>query len=180
MLIYSQALRSILRIAILAGVLLTACSAPTPQAKVGAISPLPTHPPSPLSTPQNAKPVAPAEAPPPIAGKASISGLLLSSRTGAIIPDTMFYLTPAVGPDKRSMPPILIGPEESQGDIRGKSDVTGAFTLNGIPPGNYFLIVWSPYNWPEADVSATDITPRLIELKAQQAEPLGDVYAGWP
>ena len=92
----------------------------------------------------------------------------------------MFYLTPAVGPDKRSMPSILIGPEESQGDIRGKTDASGIFTLNGIPSGNYFLIVWSPYNWPEADISATDPTPRLIELKAQQGEPLGAVYAGWP
>ena len=92
----------------------------------------------------------------------------------------MFYLTPAVGPDKRSMPSILIGPEESRGDIRGQSDEAGTFTLNNIPPGNYFLIVWSPYNWPEADISATDLTPRLIELKAQQRESLGNVYVGWP
>lgn len=176
--IHSQTLRSVLRIAIFAGVLLTACS--TPQPKTGTVSPLSANPPSPLSTPQSEKPAAPAEAPLPIAGKASISGLLLSSRSGTVIPDTMFYLTPAVGPDKRSMPSILIGPEESQGDIRGKSDASGTFTLNGIPPGNYFLIVWSPYNWPEADISATDPTPRLIELKAQQAEPLGAVYAGWP
>jgi hypothetical protein len=92
----------------------------------------------------------------------------------------MFYLTPAIGPEKRAMPPILIGPEESQGDVRGQSDASGKITLNNITPGNYFLIVWAPYNWPEADTSATDPTPRLIELKANQREPLGVVYVGWP
>lgn len=176
--IHLQTIQVRIWVAILAGLLLAACSSPQPQG--GTVSPLPTISSSPLSTPQSQEPVAPSEAPVPEAGKASISGVLYSSRTGAIIPDTMFYLTPAVGPEKRAMPSILIGPEESQGDVRGQSDVSGKFTLNDITPGNYFLIVWAPYNWPEANTSATDPAPRLIELKADQREPLGVVYVGWP
>jgi hypothetical protein len=174
--IYSQALR-IVQIAVLSGALLSACSSPPPAAMN--VSPLSTIP-SPLPTVQSQKTVSTPVPPEPTAGQASISGVLYSSRSGGAIPGTMFYLTPAVGPEKRSMPSILIGPEESRGDIRGQSDEVGGFTLNNIPPGNYFLIAWSPYNWPEADVSATDMTPLLIELKAQQRKPLGNVYVGWP
>lgn len=176
--IHLQTTRARIRVVILAGLLLTACSSPLP--KVGIVSPLSTNLPSPLSTPENQAPIAPADAPVPVDGKASISGVLYSSRTGAVIPDTMFYLTPAVGPERRSMPSILIGPEESQGDIRGQTDGSGKFALNDITPGNYFLIVWAPYNWPEANNSATDLSPRLTELKANQREPLGIVYVGWP
>lgn len=175
MFIYPKMLRAVY-FTVLAAAALIACS---PPPNVATVSPLPTSP-SPLPTIQNQPPVASPEAPMPAAGQASISGVLYSARSGVSIPGTMFYLTPATGPEKRSMPSILIGPEESRGDIRGQSDATGAFTLNNIPPGNYFLIVWSPYNWPEADISAADPTPRLIELKAQQREALGDVYVGWP
>jgi hypothetical protein len=113
-------------------------------------------------------------------GKASISGTLYSYTIERILPETVFYLTPAVGEDKRSMPAILVGPIEEKGDIRGVTDINGQFALNDIPPGNYFLITWAPYNWAPAVISETEQRARLIELEAGQREALGILYLSWP
>lgn len=123
--------------------------------------------------------VAPIGAPQPGPGKASISGVLYSYTMSRVLPGTMFYLTRAVGNDNRTMPTWLIGPEVEKGDIRGWTDVNGQFALNNIPPGNYYLIIWAPYDWIPAENSSDDPTPRLIELGENQREPLGVVYVPW-
>ncbi len=161
--------------------LLNACASPKPER-----TPLPTPPQSPL------KPSAglsgsyqpeppPAGAPIPTQGKASISGLVYSYTSGQTVLKTLFYLTPAVGPDKTQMPALLVGPEASNGDLQGETDEHGQITLNDIPPGNYYLIVWAPpYSWSEAQLSADDHAPRLIKLSPKQSLPLGIVYVSWP
>jgi len=122
---------------------------------------------------------APAEAPIPEAGKASISGVLYSFTSDGPIPETVLYLTPARGEAKRP-PSILVGPRKELGDIQGVSDDHGQIFLNNIPPGNYYLAVWAPYDWILAVESTTDITPRLIELEPNQREALGIIYLSWP
>lgn len=121
-----------------------------------------------------------ADAPQPSPGKASISGTLYSVSTSRVIPETPFYLTRGIGSDERLLPIVLEGPNPEKGDLSGKTDAMGQFQLNGIPPGNYYLFVWAPYTWVPADNSATDLTPRLLELSANQKEPLGIVYVSWP
>jgi hypothetical protein len=125
-------------------------------------------------------PIPPEDAPIPERGKASISGALYSFTIHRILPETMFYLTPAVGPDGRSMPIVLIGPETDQGDVRGLSDSFGKFELNNIPPGNYYLLVWAPYNWEPAGDLKESLSPRLIELEEGDRETLGVLYVSWP
>ncbi len=125
-------------------------------------------------------PVAPSGAPDPEPGKASISGILFSYTIRQTIPETAFYLTPAVGADHRDMPPILIGPRTEKGDVSGRSIDDGQIVMNSIPPGNYYLVVWAPYNWVVAQVSDMDISPLLLELAADQTFQLGVIFLSWP
>jgi hypothetical protein len=125
-------------------------------------------------------PLAPSSAPDPEPGKASISGVLFSYTIRQIVPETAFYLTPAVGPDYLDMPPILIGPRPEKGDIYGRSAADGQIAVNDIPPGNYFLVVWAPYNWSVAQVSDADNSPLLLELLADQMQQLGVIFLSWP
>jgi len=138
---------------------------------------LPSAAPSAMAT---KLPQAPLSAPLPKPGRASISGTLYSYTIRRIVPKTMFYLTSAVGEDNRKFPPILIGPDDEAGDIRGASDATGQFAMDDLPPGNYFLIVWAPYTWIPAETDEFQLEPRLIELKANKPNPLGVVYLSWP
>jgi hypothetical protein len=97
-----------------------------------------------------------------------------------VLAGTFFYLTRGVGEGQRTIPQLLIGPNDDRGDIRGQTDSKGQFALSDIPPGNYFLIVWAPYNWIPAENSPTDQTPRLIQLAPNQREALGVVIVPWP
>lgn len=133
----------------------------------------------PAVTPQ-APPTPPKDAPLPQPGKASISGVLYSFTLPHVLGKTLFYLTPAVGTDRRQMPNILIGPEDKKGDMRGYTDERGQFALDNVTPGNYYLIVGVPYNWIPAVISETDETPQLIEISPNQRKPLGIVYIPWP
>jgi len=74
----------------------------------------------------------------------------------------------------------LVGPREEQGDISGTSDGKGWIALNDIAPGNYFLVVWAPYNWILASESEVDDTPRLITLEPDQQLNLGVIHVSWP
>lgn len=127
-----------------------------------------------------APPDPPKDAPPPQPGKASISGVLYSFTLPHILGNTLFYLTPAVGADRRQTPNLLIGPEDKKGDVRGYSNAQGQFALDNIPPGNYYLVIGVPYNWIPAGTSEVDETPQLIELSANQRKPLGIVFVPWP
>jgi hypothetical protein len=137
---------------------------------------------SPLAPASNIPlPAAPSDVPSPLPGKAAISGVLYSFNSSQIVPGTLFYLTKAIGDDKQSMPFVLIGPNDEAGDIRGQSDAKGQFTLNAVPPGSYFLIIWNPpYDWEPGVISGEDHTPRLIQLSADEKKPLGVVYVSWP
>jgi hypothetical protein len=171
----------LLCLTILGGVM-AACAAPTPTE-----SPIPTQPTSPgtespVATPSSGgiSPAAtPAEIPVPEEGKAAIGGALYTFSGHGPIPETVFYLTPALGETNRP-PQVLTGPSKEEGDVQGQSGPQGQVTLNSIPPGNYYLAVWAPYAWILAVESADDQTPRLITLDAGQRENLGTIYVAWP
>ena len=125
-------------------------------------------------------PMPPSDAPAPEPGLASLSGALYSYTIQKIIPETMFYLTPAGGEDRDAMPPFLAGPDPDRGDVTGRSDSYGNFWLTGVPPGSYFLIVSAPYNWCPAETAPDDPAARLIRLRAGDRLALGVVYVSWP
>jgi hypothetical protein len=118
--------------------------------------------------------------PAPTAGKAVLGGSLYSFTTKVLVPDTLVYLTPAVGQDHDVVPAIITGPDEAQGDVRGQSNMGGQFVIIDIPPGNYFLVVATPLNWVVAVTDEGSKTPLLIELTADKTKSLGVVYLSWP
>jgi len=125
-------------------------------------------------------PMPPADAPAPQPGLASLSGSLYSYTVGKVIAETMFYLSPAGGENRDTMPPFLAGPDEARGDIVGRSDAYGNFALDDVPPGSFFLIVSAPYNWCPAENSPDDPAALLIRLAAGDRRALGAVYVSWP
>ena len=96
------------------------------------------------------------------------------------IAGTLAYLTPAQGEQKDQMPALLTNPDPKRGDVFFTTDDKGNFQLDNVQPGNYFLIVWSPYTWEVAQISETDEKALLVELKADQKNILGVVLVGWP
>ncbi len=122
----------------------------------------------------------PAEAPLPVPGKASVSGVLYSCTLSQVIPETSFYFVFVPEGSNLEPPAVLFGPRPELGDIRGVSDEKGRIILNDIPPGRYYLAVWAPYDWILAVESATDLTPRLIVLEPGQRMALGVIYVPWP
>ncbi|NIV28437.1 MAG: hypothetical protein GWN58_02645, partial [Anaerolineae bacterium] len=114
-------------------------------------------------------------------GKASVIGMLYTYTGHGPVPGTVCYLTPAKGDAEQPRPPaVFSGPQAEAGDVSGTSDEGGWIALNNIPPGNYYLAVWAPYNWIIADESDVDRTPRLITLEAGQQLDLGQIYLSWP
>lgn len=125
-------------------------------------------------------PLPPSEAPEPAPGAASVSGALFSYTIRRLIPDTMFYLAPAEGEKGDSIPVFLAGPDAGRGDIISRSDAIGNFSLDGVPPGNYYLAVSAPYNWSLAETAQNDPAPLLIRLSTGDRLALGIVYCSWP
>jgi len=123
--------------------------------------------------------IPPNDAPAPIDGMAAISGQLYSYTIQQVIPETGYYLTKTIGSDN-APPPLIVGPRDDHGDIQGRSDTNGIIYRNDVPPGKYYLIVWSPYNWAIAQVSETDASPKLIELQSGDRMTLGKIFLSWP
>jgi hypothetical protein len=117
----------------------------------------------------------PKDAPQPENGKASISGILYSKTSFTALTNFLVYLTPAQGPDKNLVPPVLVGPLEDKGDVKAITDQTGKFEINNLAPGNYYFIVRNPTTYDVATVSMDTDTPRMITLSENQRLPLGIV-----
>jgi hypothetical protein len=116
----------------------------------------------------------------PAEGLASLSGLLFAYPGRIKLADTVFYLTPAMG-DNNDVPVVFTGPDPEVGDITGRTDENGEFVLNDIPPGNFYLVVWSPQNWSLAVTSTDPSTiPLLISLTPSQSLDLGVIQTEWP
>ena len=116
--------------------------------------------------------------PVPKAGKAALCGVLHSTyRDPPMIPRTAFYLMRAMD---TGLPTILTGPSIENGDIQGVSDEMGRIFADNIPPGNYYIVVWAPYNWIIAVQSPENLTPRLFALESDAQHVLGIIYVPWP
>lgn len=121
------------------------------------------------------------KAPTPQEGMAALSGVLYSPVVNRIIPGTQFYLTPAIEQDGQlHIPTLFEGPKEAEGDIIGISNDQGQILLDNIPPGNYYMPVWTIYDWPLAFGGQDEKLPLLITVEAGEQIDLGLLYVQWP
>ncbi len=116
-------------------------------------------------------------APNPNIGFGAVSGLLYSYTLEKIIPNTSYYLMPAIG-ENNDVPPIISGADPRQGDVMGFSDNDGNFSSNNVKPGFYYLVIWSPYSWCLAE-SDTPNETLLIEINENEKKELGVVNVPW-
>ena len=119
--------------------------------------------------------------PEPQPGDASLSAVLWSRAKNRTIYGTNCYLTPADVVDGNPVPPtVYLGPKPETGDVQCKTNEQGQLFLDNIPPGDYYLVVWSVYDWPAAFTSPDDSLPVLISVKAGDKLDLGLLYVDWP
>jgi hypothetical protein len=160
----------------IATVLALSCARSQVAVPTATIQPVqPVQPVQPTST----DPVWPTP-PTPAAGKASISGMLYSYAISRALPETVFYLTEPMIADGKVAYLVMLGPRKEIGDVFGVSDQSGGFVLSNIPPGDYCLLVWAPYDWIPAETSSQTHSPLLIRLAANQALDLGMIQLPWP
>jgi len=153
-----------------------------PAACAGAPTPAPFV--SPFDSPlvPEAAPAAESELPEPEAGMATLSGQLFNTTGQSVIPGTAFYLAPAQPAPEAGNDLVLVlkGPDVAAGDVVGKSDDQGNFTLNDVPPGDYYLVVWAPYNWLPIPADAEDTMPRVFKIRAGDRLDVGRLELVWP
>lgn len=120
-------------------------------------------------------------APPPQEGMASVSAVLYSYGLNNAIAGTYAYLTPAEEIEGTPVPPtVFFGPRPENGDVGMETTLQGQFLLDNVPPGNYYLLVWSFADWPAAYWSPDDALPALITVAAGDRLNLGLLYVSWP
>jgi len=177
-----------------------ATTAPTvaPTAASAAESPL-AQPASPLAAPESplqtpgvslASPTTPAAAAAlaaqltisePVAGKGSLGFVLYSTSLHQGIPRTGYYMTAAVEDNGKFIPPpIYLGPKLENGDYAGASDQNGVVRVDNVPPGHYYLMVWSPYTWLNTFDKTDESYPVLITVNPGEKSNLGVLYTDWP
>ena len=120
---------------------------------------------------------APAEALPPQEGFASISGLLYAYDISQILVNTDFWLYPAVTVgDQKVPPPIITNGDPAAGDIYGRTDANGAFYLDKVPAGDYFLLINYPDHTVFGQSSPTPDAYLLITVAAGDRTAYGVIY----
>jgi hypothetical protein len=120
-------------------------------------------------------------APEPAAGMATVSGVLYSFGTipGAIR-GTQVYLEAADEVDGEYFPPsVSLGPKVADGDIIVESNDLGQVQIE-VPPGHYYMAVWTIYDWRLVVAKAGEEAPRLITLEEGDQLDLGVLYTYWP
>ncbi len=120
---------------------------------------------------------APTEALPPQEGFASISGLLYAYDISQILVDTDFWLFPAVTVgDQKVPPPIITNGDPAAGDIYGRTDANGAFYLDNVPAGDYFLLINYPDHTVFGQSSPTPDAYLLISVAVGDRIAYGVIY----
>jgi hypothetical protein len=120
---------------------------------------------------------APAEALPPQEGFASISGLLYAYDISQILVNTDFWLFPAVTVgDQKVPPPLITNGDPAEGDIYGRTDANGAFYLDRVPAGDYFLLINYPDHTVFGQASPTPDAYLLITVAAGDRVAYGVIY----
>lgn len=120
-------------------------------------------------------------APEPSAGMGTVAGVLYSFGTlpGAIR-GTQVYLEKADEVDGKFYPPaVSLGPSVADGDVIVESNLLGQIEIE-VPPGHYYLAVWTIYDWNLIVAESGQEAPRLITIEEGDQLDLGVLYVDWP
>lgn len=110
----------------------------------------------------------------PVEGRASISGLLYAYDISVPLADVEFIFVPAIILEGTPVvPPIITNGNPENGDIIGKADANGAFYLNSIEPGSYYLLINYPDHSEIAVETDNTLYNRLFEFEADRSYILG-------
>lgn len=148
------------------------------------------QPDSPLTTASNGTPrneeealalAANTRAQEPSEGLGSLSGVLYSfGNVPGAIRGTQVYLEAADEVDGEFFPPsVSLGPSVDAGDIIVETNGVGQLQME-VPPGNYYMAVWTPYNWLLVVSEPDEESPRLITVEEGDQIDLGVLYVDWP
>lgn len=121
------------------------------------------------------------EAPEPTQeGLGSLSGILWSSQLDQAIYGIQVYLVEAEEYNGGFIYPALLeGPVE--GSIVDLPNEAAQVLMDDVPPGNYYMVVWTVYDWIFVNSSESgEEGPRLITVKEGERLPLGVLYVDWP
>jgi len=136
--------------------------------------------PIPLSEEDAIAMAATAEAPIPEKGFGTLTSLVWSTNINQVVGGVQTYLVKADEVDGKFFPPaILRGPKES--DVYGNTNAAGQVQLEKIPPGHYYMMVWTVYNWLDAfSTTDADAKPTLITVNDGDRLNMGVQYTNWP
>lgn len=150
-------------------------SYPAPNDPMSADLTLPGYiPPKTTLSPASISKLVVLDPPEPDKSLGSLSGLIIDSNLNSLLNYMNICLYHSINMEDNSFPPFIIGCNEQNGDIEGKTDANGQFIFKNVPPGKYFLIVTidqSPiFQSPE------NVQPLLIQVDADNVLNLGVVY----
>lgn len=136
----------------------------------------PTQPVTPIPMNVEGTPILPPTVLPPKTGKGVIAGRLVHSVSGIGLPEQLIYLGDYL--------PLTPGPGEMvamqvESSVSTITDANGYFAFEDVEPGDYPLIVWTPFN---SKVVADDMGEAAlnVEVLAGEVTYLGEVGVLWP
>jgi hypothetical protein len=118
----------------------------------------------------------------PAEGFGTLSGVVYSfGSLPGIVRGTQAYLLEAIEVDGQLVaPPVFLGPKPENGDIYAQTSLSGQLVMENIPPGEYYIAIWTVYDYRIVFPTAQETIPRRVTVKAGDQLNLGLLYANWP
>ena len=112
----------------------------------------------------------------PEAGVGVIIGQLISSTTGSPLPNQTVYLGDLLPLDPGDEYLITLEVESSPNT---QTDDEGFFIFEGVQPGRYPLIIWTPFK-SYVIPDETGEKELAVDVEAGEVVELGDILVVWP
>lgn len=112
----------------------------------------------------------------PGAGEGSIKGRLISSSSGLPLQGQTVYLGEFLPLDPGDEYLVTL---EVEGSPNTRTDEAGLFIFSSVSPGNYPLLIWTPFRSLVIPDDTLDKELNVVVLEGQTTH-LGDLFVDWP
>jgi len=112
----------------------------------------------------------------PGAGVGSIEGRLISSSSGLPLQGQTVYLGEFLPLDPGDEYLVTL---EAEGSPNTRTDEAGLFIFSSVSPGNYPLLIWTPFRSMVIPDDTLDKELNVVVLEGQTTQ-LGDLVVDWP